>query len=94
MRNYRCISAIVLATALVAGPAIAQSDTVAPQILTLSDRAEAVLPGDQSGANHGVKVNRGSGFPEPVIAIIEPEEVVVEPAPEPRRRFVSHASRW
>ena len=94
MKNACCLSALVLATVVMVSPVTAETESVEPRILTLSDTAGALLPGDQTGASHGVKVNRGSGFPEPVIAVVEPEGEAVEPAPEPRRRVVRRRSHW
>ena len=88
MKNAHHIPAFVLTAALMVGPVIAETDTVEPQILILSQDADTALPGDPSGASHGVKVNRGSGFPERVISLVEPEEEVLEPAPQQRRRVV------
>jgi hypothetical protein len=51
----------------------------APRLLTLQN--EALLPGSSDGAQHGVTIRRGSGFPEPIV--IEAPKEVVEGAPAP-----------
>ncbi|WP_299192549.1 hypothetical protein [uncultured Litoreibacter sp.] len=94
METARHISAVILATALAAGPVIAETDTAGPRILTLSGSADTAQPADQTGARHGVKINRGSGFQKPVIAAAEPEEVVAKPTPQPRRKIVRRTSGW
>ena len=94
MKNACRLSVLVLATVAMVSPVTAETEAVEPRLLSLSDTADTVLPGDQTGTSHGVKVNRGSGFPEPVIAVVEPEAEAVEPAPRPRRRVVRRRSRW
>ena len=94
MKNACRLSVLVLATVAMVSPVTAETEAVEPRLLSLSDTADTVLPGDQTGTSHGVKVNRGSGFPEPVIKVAEPKAEPVVPAPAPRRRIIRKRSRW
>ena len=64
----------------VAFPALAEG----PRIITLQGTPEATLPGAHDGIKYGVKVFRGSGFPDPIV--IEAPKTVVEDAPAPVRK--------
>ena len=94
MNKSLCIPAFVLTATLAISPVIAHAETEKPPVLTLSDRTDTALPGNQTQTRHGVKINRGSGFPKPVIKVAEPEVEPVVPAPAPRRRIIRKRSRW
>ncbi|MEP3848423.1 MAG: hypothetical protein ABJM43_24030 [Paracoccaceae bacterium] len=94
MKKSLCIPAFVLTVTLTISSAIAHAETAKPRVLTLPDRADATLPGNQTQARHGVKINRGSGFPEPVVKVVEPKLEPVVPAPTQRRRIPRNRSRW
>ena len=85
--------ALILAATVMASPTLAETDPTGPRILTLSQTTTAILPGDVAGARHGVKVNRGSGFPEPVVVELQQIEETAEPAPAPRR-VLRRVPRW
>ena len=75
MKHVSLLPAILLAAAF-ASSALAE----APRIITLQGNSQATLPGAQDGARHGVKVFRGSGFPDPIV-IEAPVQVEDVPAP-------------
>lgn len=79
---------------LIAGPADAQEDLVLPHLLILPEKLDTVFPGDESGANHGVIVRRGSGFPEPIVVEADDEPVDVRPEPARRRAVVRRTRRY
>ena len=89
---------VLLALAAFPGTVAAESETDLPHLLILPEESEVALPGDRSGEDHGVKVNRGSGFPEPEPET-EPNEDVeaveaAEPDPAPPRRIIRRTRRY
>ncbi|NND18646.1 MAG: hypothetical protein HKN98_08710 [Silicimonas sp.] len=81
------VRSVSLSAALIAAPVFAETDESLPGVLILPAEPESVLPGDAEGAQHGVVVRRGSGFPEPV-QIEEPETDEVVRPDQPTRRFI------
>jgi len=94
MKHTRLTSAFILTVLVAANPVFAETEPAGPRLLILSQTDEATLPGALNGERHGVKVNRGSGFPEPVIVQVQETEEVTKPAPVTPRRVVRRASRW
>ena len=95
MKKFIQILALVFVGVLTSSSLIAQTETVTPRFLTLSEEAGVTLPADPTGTNHGVRINRGYGVPETARAVVEPEEAeVVVPAPVPPRRAARRWSSW
>lgn len=93
MKHTRLTPAFVLTALFAASPVLAETEPTGPKLLVLSQSDEAALPGALNGERHGVKVNRGSGFPEPVVVEVQEVEEAA-PAPVRTRRVVRRASRW